>query len=73
MKICNRCIYNEHVPSITFDENGVCNYCDMIDDLKEMYATGTPAGEVKLAEIVEQIKHDGKGKKYDCVVGVSGD
>lgn len=72
MNICSRCIYDERVPSITFDENGVCNYCAMVDNLKEQYSTGTPAGEAKLAEIVEQIKRDGKGKKYDCVVGVSG-
>lgn len=72
MKVCSRCIYDERVPSISFDENGVCNYCTMVDDLKKQYATGTPAGEARLAEIVEQIKRDGKGKKYDCVVGVSG-
>lgn len=72
MIICSRCIYDERVPSISFDENGVCNYCAMVDNLKGQYATGTPAGEAKLAEIVEQIKRDGKGKKYDCVVGVSG-
>lgn len=72
MTICSRCIYDERVPSITFDEHGVCNYCKMIDSLKEQYGTGTPAGDARLAEIVEQIKRDGKGKKYDCVVGVSG-
>ncbi|MCP2501624.1 MAG: N-acetyl sugar amidotransferase [Deltaproteobacteria bacterium] len=72
MIVCSRCIYDERVPSISFDENGVCNYCAMVDNLKGQYATGTPAGEAKLAEIVEQIKRDGKGKKYDCVVGVSG-
>lgn len=72
MTICSRCIYDDRVPSIAFDENDVCNYCKMIDSLKEQYATGTPAGDAKLAGIVEQIKRDGKGKKYDCVVGVSG-
>ncbi|MEN6374496.1 MAG: N-acetyl sugar amidotransferase [Smithella sp.] len=72
MKICSRCIYDSNVPAITFDENGVCNYCKMIDDLKEQYKTGTSEGEKNLQEIVEQIKKEGKGKKYDCVVGVSG-
>ncbi|MES2330149.1 MAG: N-acetyl sugar amidotransferase [Bacteroidota bacterium] len=71
-RICTRCIYDTKVPKIAFDENGVCNYCKMIDDLKSQYHTGTPAGEEKFAEIVEQIRKDGKGKKYDCVVGVSG-
>ena len=72
MTTCSRCIYDERVPSISFDEHGVCNYCAMVDDLKKQYSTATPAGEAKLAAIVEQIKKDGKGRKYDCVVGVSG-
>ena len=71
-QICTKCIYDTRVPKITFDENGVCNYCKMIDGLKEQYKTGTPAGEANFIKIVEQIKKDGKGKKYDCIVGVSG-
>ena len=72
MKICTRCIYDERVSSISFDENGVCNYCKQIDDLIVSYGTGSPEGEEKLLNIIEEIKKDGKGKKYDCVIGVSG-
>lgn len=70
--ICSRCIYDDRTPSITFDENGVCNYCKMVDDLVEEYQTGLPEGEARINEIIEQIKKEGKGKKYDCVIGVSG-
>jgi N-acetyl sugar amidotransferase len=72
LKICSRCIYDETVPSISFDEEGVCNYCRMVDNLMLQYNTGTSEGESRLAEIVADIKRDGKGKKYDCVIGVSG-
>jgi N-acetyl sugar amidotransferase len=72
LKICTTCIYDESVPGISFDEQGVCNYCRTVERLKEDYGTGTPVGEKKLMEIVEQIKREGKGKKYDCVIGVSG-
>lgn len=71
-KICSKCIYDTKVPKITFDEDGVCNYCKMIDDLKLQYKTGTPEGIANFMSIAEQIKKDGKGKKYDCIVGVSG-
>ena len=71
-QICTKCIYDTKVPKIQFNADGVCNYCDMIEGLKSQYATGTPAGEAEFLKIVEQIKRDGKGKKYDCVVGVSG-
>jgi N-acetyl sugar amidotransferase len=72
LKICNRCIYDENVPGIKFNEEGICNYCEMIDRLQEEYQTGTPEGKMKFESIVEEIKKAGKGKKYDCIVGVSG-
>jgi len=71
-QICTKCIYDTRVPKITFDDNGVCNYCKMIDDLKAQYKTGTTEGESNFIKIVAQIKKDGKDKKYDCIVGVSG-
>lgn len=71
-QICTRCIYDTKVPKINFDSNGVCNYCKMIDNLKGQYKTGTPEGEANFLKIVDQIKKDGKNKKYDCIVGVSG-
>lgn len=72
MKICTRCIYDERTPDISFDEKGVCNYCRQVDDLAKMYKTATPEGEQDLMNIIEQIKKEGKGKQYDCAVGVSG-
>jgi len=72
LKICNRCIYDETTPAISFDENGVCNYCKMVDALIEQYETGKADGEASILKIIEKIKKDGKGKKYDCVLGVSG-
>jgi len=71
-QICTRCIYDESVPAISFDENGVCNYCHMVDSLIKEYHTGKPEGERTIQSIIEQIKKDGKGKKYDCVIGLSG-
>lgn len=71
-KICSRCIYDERVPSINFDEKGVCNYCHQVDDLVKQYGTGAEKGEQELQKILEQIKKDGEGKDYDVVVGVSG-
>lgn len=72
MKICSRCIYDERVPNIVFDEQGVCNYCKTMDQLQDEYKTGTEEGINAFLQIVEQIKKDGEGKPYDCVIGVSG-
>lgn len=71
-KFCTRCIYDEYVPKISFDEEGVCNYCKMIDQVDELYKAGTPEAEIAFNKIVDEIKRNGKGKKYDVVIGVSG-
>lgn len=72
IKICSKCIYDERVSYISFDENGVCNYCHQLENLKNEYGTATTKGEKQFIKIIEQIKKDGKNKKYDCIIGVSG-
>lgn len=72
LKVCTKCIYDERVPYITFDENGVCKYCHQLENLKKEYKTATKEGEENFLRIIEQIKKDGKDKKYDCIIGVSG-
>ncbi len=72
LKICSRCIYDERTPSISFNKEGVCNYCIMLDDLVKQYGTGKVKGDQKIQEILKDIKKEGKNKKYDCIIGVSG-
>ena len=72
VKICTKCIYDERVPGITFDEEGVCSCCKQLEKLKDQYGTGTGKGKEELDKIINDMKVAGKGKKYDCVVGVSG-
>jgi len=72
MKYCTRCIYHERTTGISFNEEGVCNYCQMVDDLVEQFGTGKEKGKKLLNDIVKEIKISGKDEKYDCVVGVSG-
>ncbi len=70
--ICTNCIFDETVSSISFNEDGVCNYCIQTESLKKQYATGQKEGIEHLDNIINQIKKDGEKKKYDCIVGVSG-
>ncbi len=72
IKICSRCIYSEQTPGISFNADNVCNYCEQVENLAEAYQTGKSEGVAKLNAIIEDIKKAGKGKKYDCVIGVSG-
>ncbi len=60
------------VSDILFDANGVCNYCSSAFNRiqKELFVGAEHQG--KLAELIEQIKREGKGKPYDCIIGLSG-
>jgi len=59
------------VPGAAFDEKGECNFCRLHDRLEAMYPLDEK-GKKRLEKIVRAIKKKGKGKKYDCVIGVSG-
>jgi N-acetyl sugar amidotransferase len=71
-RVCTRCVMSTTDPEITFDAEGRCNHCtDYLDRLANLtYKPGT--SERELAAIVERIKAAGRGKEYDCVVGISG-
>ena len=59
-------------PYIAFDEYGVCNHCHSYDlKVRRLVHVGED-GKRKLKRVIEQMKLDGKGKKYDCIIGVSG-
>ena len=72
IKFCSKCIYNDKIIGIEFDEKGVCSYCNQIENLKLEYGTGVKKGKDKFQEILHKIKSEGKNKKYDCIIGVSG-
>jgi len=72
-KICNRCVMDTTSdPNLIIDENGICNYCHKFDELSEKYWIKGDEGKRLLEETIEKLKKDGKGKEYDCVLGLSG-
>lgn len=59
-------------PDIQFDDHGVCNNCRRAERLLTTRMPAYKTGEYRLERIVSRIKSDGKGRPYDCIVGVSG-
>jgi N-acetyl sugar amidotransferase len=71
-KICSQCIMDTSDPNIEFNDSGVCNHCIRYEkELHRRVFVGQEAKE-KLKGVVEKIKRNGKGKEYDCIIGVSG-
>jgi len=71
LKICSRCVLDETVPEIEFDNHGICNYCKINDEIMKEYPADRK-GEEFLNGLTQRIKSKGKNKKYDCIIGVSG-
>lgn len=70
-RVCSRCVSDTNMPSIKFDENGVCSYCKLHDAMEKIYPNDERGRKI-LERSVEKIKRQGHGKKYDCIIGVSG-
>ena len=65
---CKRCINDETVRNITFDKNGICNYCREYDKIQKQITNYRELEELFRARI-DKIR----GKyKYDAAVGISG-
>jgi hypothetical protein len=71
MQTCVRCCQDSTVPGIVFDQKGECNYCVLHDQLCKLFPSGQK-GAIILERLFAKIKQQGAGKKYDCVVGISG-
>jgi len=72
LQTCTRCVMDTSDPHITFDSNGVCEYCGNFDQtIKPNWDTGS-GGAHALAQLAERIKTDGQGKDFDCIIGLSG-
>lgn len=71
MKQCTRCIYDDLTPGISFDENGVCSYCKIHDEMNFEYPTGEKGDKI-LKQMGEKIKKSSRKSEFDCVIGVSG-
>ncbi|MBX3228106.1 MAG: N-acetyl sugar amidotransferase [Labilithrix sp.] len=69
MSVCVRCVLDESA-NVTFDADGVCTFCHFLDNRK--LAVSPANREAEFARIVRQIKELGRGRRYDCVMGLSG-
>ena len=70
-RVCERCLYDEAIPGVSFRSDGSCSYCALHDQMDAQYPVG-PEGEERLQALVDEMKAGGRGKQFDCILGVSG-
>jgi len=71
-QICTQCIMDSSDPRITFDAHGVCEYCNNFKTSIEPNWYTDQRGEAELMALAEKIKAHGRGKDFDCIIGLSG-
>jgi N-acetyl sugar amidotransferase len=59
-------------PDIVFDEDGTSNYFHQYKRMRSLHLPDVNTKESKLLQIIGEIKKAGSGKKYDCIIGISG-
>ena len=70
--VCKRCIMDSiNDPDILINDDGVCNHCTTFDFEFNKLPKGINR-EKELESIIKKIKLKGIGRKYDCLLGVSG-
>lgn len=62
---CRRCLLDDSVPGLDLDAQGLCAWCR---DYDFQSAARRPAPE----QLVASIRAAGRGRPYDCVMGLSG-
>lgn len=72
IKICNNCVMDTTDKNIVFDEKGICSRCNEFNDRIVNEWNYGKGHDKELQQILKNIKDSGKGKKYDCILGLSG-
>lgn len=71
-QICSNCVMDSSDPEIFFDQTGVCNHCLNYYNKKNEVVFDNEKKHEELIKILTYLKKNGKNKKYDCIIGVSG-
>lgn len=71
-QICVNCVMDTSDSKITFDDEGKCDFCnDYYKNILPGWKQGTE-GKEELKRVSRQIHKAGRGKRYDCIIGMSG-
>jgi putative aminotransferase len=71
-QICNQCIMDTSDPNIIFDDAGVCDYCRNFETQLSPKWEADKADPSRLMAMADEIRAQGKGKDFDCIIGLSG-
>lgn len=72
MRICKTCIMDSSDKTITFDSEGICDYCNNFHTKIVPSWHTDERGYKVLMDKAAKIKLAGEGRDFDCIIGLSG-
>lgn len=72
MRQCSRCVMDTTDSKISFDSNGVCDHCTTYDTKIKPFWKPKQSNSPEMKKLISDIKKSGKGKEFDCLMGMSG-
>lgn len=71
-QICTHCVMDTSDSKIVFDDDGVCDHCRGFKEHVEPRWHPNAEGQRMFEETVRRIREQGRGKEFDCILGMSG-
>lgn len=71
-RMCVKTVMDTSDPLITFNKEGICNHVKQYEEYERSQKLVGKQAELKLEQIVDLLRKEGKGKEYDCIMGLSG-
>jgi N-acetyl sugar amidotransferase len=71
-QMCSISVMDTSDPLITFNEFGVCNHVTSYNNWANFKKPNKAEAADLLQKMVMMLKEEGKGKDYDCIMGLSG-
>ena len=68
-KICKICVSDSSINSLSLDENQVCQFCHIHNEMEKEYPLNDKSFDT-LLKISKKIRAEGLGKKYNCIVAL---
>lgn len=69
-KRCTRCVLPDHLPSVSLDDEGICNHCKTFDTLVNDWEENKSERKKELEKLINKVKKT--EQQYDCLVTLSG-
>tara|TARA_B100001029_G_C15044759_1_gene446288 strand:+ start:613 stop:1743 length:1131 start_codon:yes stop_codon:yes gene_type:complete len=71
-RVCSNCVMDTTDSDITFNSEGVCDHCLTFEEKISPFWDNSDSRLNEILKISENIKLKGRGKDFDCIIGMSG-